>query len=47
VLHLQLNLTATATAESGESVVWYNAATGGNVVVVPYSLEPLHIMQKL
>jgi gliding motility-associated-like protein len=28
-------LTATATAESGESIVWYNAATGGNVVVDP------------
>ena len=28
-------LTATATAQSGESVVWYDAATGGNVVSDP------------
>ncbi|MEZ7500538.1 gliding motility-associated C-terminal domain-containing protein [Flavobacterium sp. Arc3] len=29
------NLTATATAQAGESVVWYDASTGGNIVSNP------------
>jgi hypothetical protein len=41
-------LTATATVVSGSTVVWYDAATGGNTVANPIlnTMEPELVMQR-